>query len=80
MAKPFADDAAVLERIVERRIRQKAGRRVRRIRIIVGADRVTVEGQAATYYAKQLAIHALLETVDVTKWTPVVNIECHVAQ
>jgi hypothetical protein len=52
-----------LKRALEGQILRRAGRRVRHLRVEVGADRVVVHGRTASYHVKQLAILAVLEVL-----------------
>lgn len=62
----FADrnDLAVEPGQVERWINQRTGGRVRNLSVECAGDRVIVHGRAGSYYHKQLALAAALETVD----------------
>jgi hypothetical protein len=53
--------AEELEQAIERRIRGRTASRIRHLRIEVGEDLVVVRGRTDTYYAKQLAIQAVME-------------------
>ena len=56
----FAKDAPLtLAERIKRHIESKTFRRVRRLRVACDGNRVTVRGQAASYYAKQLALAAV---------------------
>jgi hypothetical protein len=64
---------AELEQIIEQRITERTWRRVRRLRVEVCAARVVVHGQTLSYYAKQLAIQAVLEALREVGVTAVVD-------
>jgi hypothetical protein len=51
---------AEIGQIIERRIVERTWRRIRQLRVEVCAERVVVHGQTLRYYAKQLAIQAVL--------------------
>jgi hypothetical protein len=53
--------AEFLELQIQRRLRG----RVRYLRVLIRHDGVILQGQAATYHAKQLAQHAAMELGDV---------------
>jgi hypothetical protein len=46
---------------VEARVRSRLAGRVRELRVEACADGLVLEGWTATYYAKQLAQHAVME-------------------
>jgi hypothetical protein len=60
---PIRPAGPELEDAVERQILQRTSRRIRRLRVEVASGRVTVHGQVSSYYVKQLAILAVLETL-----------------
>jgi len=51
-----------LEALVQRHL----GNRVRHLRLVVRAEGVILQGQTATYHAKQLAQHAAMELCGLT--------------
>ncbi|MBX3442434.1 MAG: BON domain-containing protein [Planctomyces sp.] len=55
-------DTSVVARI-ERIVRCRTGGRIRDLRVDVQGDDVILTGSASTYYAKQLATHAVLDEV-----------------
>jgi hypothetical protein len=63
-------DPSQLQVELERRIQVRTGRRVRSLAIEVSPARVTLKGQASTYYVKQLAQHGVR---DVLPHTPLEN-------
>ena len=67
-------DPAALAQTIERQIHERTRGRLRGIRVAVKDNRVTVHGVSPTYYIKQLAIHALLESIEPKEMTPVVDI------
>ena len=74
-AETTRTDPADFELAIERRIHQRTAGRVRQMHVALSPDRVTVRGFTATYYIKQLAIQALMETIGTQALTPVVDIE-----
>jgi len=54
--------AAALEMQVQCRL----GRQVRDFRVVVGDNGLLLRGHAFTYYAKQLAQHAVMEATDLS--------------
>jgi hypothetical protein len=54
---------AELGQIIERRIMERTWRQIRQLCVEVCAERVVVHGQTPRYYAKQLAILAVLEAL-----------------
>jgi hypothetical protein len=77
-------DATVLagqwefEQIIERRIMERTWRRIHLLDVEVKAGRVVVTGQTRWYYAKQLAIHAVLEACREAGATPVIDMRIRV--
>jgi hypothetical protein len=63
LVEPVRRGVTQLERALEGQIVRRAGRRVRGLRVEVGADRVVVHGRTASYHVKQLAILAVLEVL-----------------
>ena len=57
---PTAETLGKLEGHIQRRLNG----RVRDLRLSVRDDGVVLEGQTHTYYAKQLAQHAVMEAID----------------
>jgi hypothetical protein len=70
---------AKLAQIIERRIAERTWRRIRQLRVEVCAERVVVHGQTVWYYAKQLAIQAVLETLREAGVTAVVDVRISVS-
>jgi hypothetical protein len=70
---------AELGQIIERRIVERTWRRIRQLRVGVCAERVVVTGQALCYYAKQLAIQAVLEALGEAGVTAVVDVRISVS-
>ena len=60
-ARPAAADAGQLEA----RVRARLVGRVRNFRLSWRGDGLVLQGQAPTYYAKQLAQHAVLESTSI---------------
>ncbi len=54
-------DDAHLRQELESRIRNRTGRRVRNLSVLVTSERVVLQGQAATYHVKQLAQQGVRE-------------------
>lgn len=53
-----------LEAVIEERIRSRLQGRVRNLRVEVRDEIVTLQGQCATFYTKQLAQHAAMGVLD----------------
>ena len=68
-----------LGQIIERRIVERTQRRIRQLRVGVCAERVVVHGQTLCYYAKQLAIQAVLEALREAGVTAVVDVRISVS-
>uniref|UniRef100_A0A7C2JZT8 BON domain-containing protein n=1 Tax=Schlesneria paludicola TaxID=360056 RepID=A0A7C2JZT8_9PLAN len=49
---------------IERVVRSRTGGRIRDLRVSVRGDRVVISGETSTFYDKQLASHAALQSVD----------------
>ena len=49
---------------LEMRIRVRLGGQIRDFRVVRGEDGLVLQGRSRTYYAKQLAQHAVMETTD----------------
>ncbi len=54
---------AELEQAVEREIMEHTWGRIHRLRVHVNPDRLVVRGWTSSYYTKQLAIQAVLNTL-----------------
>ncbi len=54
--------AAVIDHLDER-VQSRLGRQIRDFRLLRRNDGIVLQGQARTYYAKQLAQHAIMETM-----------------
>ena len=70
---------AELGKIIERRIMERTWRRIRQLRVEVCAERVVVHGQTQWYYAKQLAIIAVLDALREAGVTAVVDVRISVS-
>jgi hypothetical protein len=70
---------AELGQIIERRIVERTGRRIRQLRVGVCAGRVVLHGQALCYYAGQLAIRAVLEALREAGVTALVDVRISVS-
>ena len=70
---------AELGKIIERRIMERTWRRIRHLRVEVCAERVVVHGQTQWYYAKQLAIIAVLDALREAGVTAVVDVRISVS-
>ncbi len=57
IAEPISPHAEHVETLVQRRV----GGRVRDLRVVVRPDGVILQGRTATYHAKQVAQHAVME-------------------
>jgi hypothetical protein len=60
LVDPISPNEEHLESLMQRRL----GNRVRDLRITVRTNGVILQGRAATYHAKQLAQHAVMELSD----------------
>jgi hypothetical protein len=49
---------------IERSVRMRTGGTIKDLRVDVDSGAVIITGRAPTYYTKQLATHAVFETVD----------------
>lgn len=56
----WRQDSLLLQEL-ERQIHVRTGRQIRNLAVKLGGEYVTLDGQAATYYVKQLAQHAVLD-------------------
>ena len=70
---------AELGHIIERRIVERTQRRIRQLRVGVCTERVVVHGHTRCYYAKQLAIQAVLEALREVGVRPVVDVRISVS-
>ena len=70
---------AELRQIIERRIAERTWRRIRQLRVEICAERVVVHGQTLWYYAKQLAIMAVLDALREAGVTAVVDVRIGVS-
>ncbi len=52
-------------RELEERIRRRLASRVRGFRLAIGGNGLILKGQSRTYYAKQLAQHAVMNSIAV---------------
>jgi hypothetical protein len=68
-------DRSLLEQRLEREIALRTFGRVHGLRVDVGEDRVTVHGFTSSYYAKQLAIQAVMNLFEGTDSPPAIEIE-----
>lgn len=71
LEKTGRDDDGILERSVERRIVQHTWGRIHRLHVELSGDRLIVHGSAGSYYAKQLALEAALDSLGSTNATAV---------
>jgi hypothetical protein len=67
-----------LKRALEGQIVRRAGRRVRQLRVEVGAERVVVHGRTPSYHVKQLVILAILEVLGETDQALVADVRVRV--
>jgi hypothetical protein len=58
---PVQDAPATSAERIERHIQKRTDRRVRRLRVDCAGSRVSVQGLAASYHVKQLALCAVRE-------------------
>ena len=75
-ARPF-DVHADLRQVVEANIISRTWGRIHRLEVEATEDRVVVRGCAPSYYVKQLAIQAVLESLSVSD-APLVEVEIDV--
>jgi hypothetical protein len=78
VADPIRHGVTQLKQALEGQIVRRVGRRVRQLRVEVGAGRVVVHGRTASYYVKQLAIQAVLEVLDEANQALVADVRVHV--
>ena len=64
MSQAFADAQPLLPEIVEQLILARTGGRVRDLRVEVTDREIILLGRTSTYYSKQLATHAVLDSVE----------------
>jgi hypothetical protein len=76
---PVQAGRAELGQIIERRIMGRTWRHIRQLCVEVCAGRVVVRGQTPRYYAKQLAILAVLEALREAGVTAVVDVRITVS-
>ena len=70
---------AKLGQIIERRIVERTWRRIRQLRVEVCGGRVVVYGQTLWYYAKQIAILAVLDALREAGVTAVLDMRINVS-
>ena len=70
---------AELRQIIERRIVERTWRRIRQLRVEVCGGRVVVYGRTPRYYAKQLAILAVLDALREAGVTAVLDMRINVS-
>jgi hypothetical protein len=73
-----ADDLtqqAEIERL-ERNVRRRLGANVRNFRLLVHANGLILLGHASTYYAKQLAQHAIMATTQLAIVANEIEVAC----
>jgi hypothetical protein len=75
----FRGGRAGLEQALERRIMERTWRRVCQLRVEVFGERIVIKGRAPCYYAKQLAIAAVLEGLDEAGAPAVVDVRIDVS-
>ena len=68
-----------LGKVIEGRVVERTWRRIRQLRVGVCGGRVVVRGQTPCYYAKQLAIQAVLEALREAGVTAVVDVRISVS-
>jgi hypothetical protein len=54
---------ANLEQAITERIVQRTGQRIKSLRVEVNQDRVIIQGRAATYFLKQLALQGVFDVL-----------------
>jgi hypothetical protein len=62
-ARP-AELQRVLERAIERRVRQRTWGRIQALEVEVADNRVIVRGRAPSYYVEQLALQGVLDVIE----------------
>jgi len=62
IAEPIISRTEPVETLVQRRV----GGRIRELRVVVRPDGVILKGHAASYHAKQVAQHAVMELAGLT--------------
>jgi hypothetical protein len=55
------NDPVLREEYLEGVVQRRLGTRVRNLRIVIRGEGIILQGRAATYHAKQLAQHAVME-------------------
>lgn len=64
MTAPAIEETILLnEEYVELLLSRRLGSRIRNLRILLQPNGIILQGRAATYHAKQLAQHAVMEMV-----------------
>lgn len=64
MSQAFADAQPLLPEVVEQLILARTGGRIRDLRVEVTDREIILLGRTSTYYNKQLATHAVLDSVE----------------
>ena len=64
MSQAFADAQPLLPEVVEQLILARTGGRIRDLRVEVTNREIILLGRTSTYYNKQLATHAVLDSVE----------------
>lgn len=70
---------AEIERL-ERNVRRRLGANVRNFRLAVRANGLILLGHASTYYAKQLAQHAIMATTQLPIAANEIEVACLLAE
>ncbi len=76
---PVRVGRAEFEQAIERRIMERTWRRIGQLRVEVKGERVVIHGRTLWYYAKQLAIAAVMEALDEAGVTTVVDVRIGVS-
>ena len=69
--KTRRNNDGALERSVERQIVQRTWGRIHQLQVELSGERLIVHGRAGSYYAKQLALEAALDSLGSTDATAV---------
>jgi hypothetical protein len=64
-----------LAEIVHQRVQNRTGRRVQNLSVEVGAGAIVLRGRASSYHVKQLATHAVQETVPTVRLDNAIVVE-----
>lgn len=71
----MSSEPVTLEQRVHRRIQERTGSHVRKLRVVIADGRVVVAGQTRSYYAKQLVVVAALDALKNQSHALAINID-----